>query len=68
MDNKTVRVICIVLMLLTSITNVITEYFQFIGDGALNYFSDFWNLNDLIRIILIWTYCFCRLNLFGNNP
>ena len=34
----------------------------------MNYFSDFWNINDLIRVIVTFIYCFIRLDPFGLLP
>jgi len=38
-----------------------------LGDGALNYITDFWNINDLIRLLVTCIYCYLRLNIFGTN-
>ena len=34
----------------------------------MSYFSDFWNINDLISVLITFIYCNLRLNLFGTSP
>jgi len=47
--------------------NISIEYYQLVGDGPLNYFNDFWNINDLIRVILTWIYCALRMDIIGDG-